>query len=1022
MIRTAHKTRWLAFAWLIALAVSACSGSSDPTKAQPSNATLAPATTQTQETKPPPTTTRSTGPLAPNPGAAEDDLLYNLAYPALDSMQWFARTGFVDGDAAYAPQPLAQVGDEQSFELSSGQSISASLVYSNEEVTFWVEDGVDFVIGDIQRAADRFANQTIPRVTDVFGDLPDPGVDGDPRLAVLHAFDLGGAAGEFVSRDLLPASEFEGSNEREMIYLALNSLLIGSDNYYATLAHELQHLLDFQIRQNTPLWMAEGMAQVAERVAGFDQVIADDDYLSNTAVPLNDWNVSQLDDRHYGGSYLFLTYIYEQYGAESMTDLMESKLTGMSAVDALARSRGGDLDQLVGDWLAAIALDDASIGDGNFVFESDDLGRACPVIRPDKAPFKNSASVPQFAPRYYEVAGVGPIEITFTGNDLIGVIPDLPYRGEYLWWAGRADNSASSMTRSFDLSGVSGATLEYRIWFDTGFDDGGTVQISTDGGVTWDLVEGRRSDQIGLATSYSIPAYTGTSGNSAEPTWIRDEINLADYTGEPEVLVKFEFATDLFEGRIGFAVDNIELEELGYFDGAEEESDWQLDGFARTNNRLPQPWTIRVIQPGAPNPVTTVAVEGGTASLTIDGDLGPATVAVVATAPGVGTKADYTLGFQGDLTITEEIEGEREEFSRPCHGWEIEETDSYTLAVQDDAMTITVRQNEVFAWTSRMDFHEDVTISAAVRFENDQEALAGLMCRLSSEGFYDFEISSDGFFYAGVQSSTGFETVQEWTTSPVVLTGPGVVNELVLACLGDEITFTVNGTVLVTLTDDRVRAGQVALSAGSFTDLSEDAVAIFDNVVVDGADLASLDNVVLHETFETNRGDWTEFNTARAAVSIEDEGYVFEVRGSDWSVDGYYEESFDDVIIDAQVRVNELPPDTYIGLACRTDENFQQYLFLVSADGSFSIFAGLLDEFVEVVPWSPLYALDTQAGALNQFHVECVGDRLRFEVNGVVAADVTDSLLSEGQIGFLGVTYERGGLAFDVLDVVLRRP
>ncbi len=1016
------KTPWLAFAWLLALLASACGSELDGAKVQAPDATRTSSTTQTSDPNRSTSTTLAPGPLAPNAGAAEDNLLYNLAYPALDPMDWFARTGFVDGDATYSLQPLATVGDEQSFELSSGQSIAASMVYANADVTFWVEMGADFDIDDVRRAANRFSREILPRVTEVFGELQDPGIDGDGRLAVLHVADLGGAAGEFIARDLLPASEFEGSNEREMIYMALDSLAIGSENYLATLAHELQHLLDFQVRQNTPLWMAEGMAQVAERVAGFDQVIADDDYLSNAAVPLNDWNVSQLDDRHYGASYLFLTYIYEQYGADSMTDLMESKLTGMAAVDALARSRGSDLDQLIGDWLAAIALDDASIGEGKFVFESDDLGRACPVIRPDKTPFKNTASLPQFAPRYYEVEGTGPIKITFGGNDLIGVIPDLPYRGEYIWWAGRADNSASSMTRSFDLSDVSGATLEYRVWFDTGFDDGGTVQVSIDGGTTWDLVEGRRSGEISLATSYSIPAYTGTSGNGAEPTWIRDEIDLASYTGEPEVLIRFEFTTDLFEGRIGFAVDNVEIAELGYFDGAEEESDWQLEGFARTNNRLPQPWTIRVIQPGAPNPVTAVAVEEGSASITIDGDLGAATVAVVATAPGIGTGAEYTLGFQGDLSFTEEVEGEQEDFSRPCAGWEIEETDSYILAARDNAMTITIRQDGVFAWTSQTDFHEDVTISASVGFENDQEALAGLMCRLSSEGFYDFEISSDGFFYAGVQSSAGFDTVQQWTASPVVLTTPGAVNELELACLGNEITFTVNGTVLVALTDDRVRAGQVALSAGSFADLSEDAVAVFENVVVDGANLASLEDVVLDETFETNRGAWTEFNTARAAVSIEDQGYVFEVRGSDWSVDGYFEESFDDVIIDAEIRVNELPPDTYIGLACRTDEKFQQYLFLVSADGSFAIVANLVDGFEQIVPWSPLYALDTQAGAINQFHVECVGDQLRFEVNGVVAAEVTDSLLSAGKLGFLGVTYERGGLSFDVVNVVLRQP
>jgi len=1007
---------------LLALAVSACGGSSNSTKIQATGRTDPTSTTQTPGQIDPMPTTVASGPLAPDPAAGEGELLYNLAYPAFDSMTWFSTKGYIDGDASVTPGPIARIGDRESFRVSDGTTIAASLVYANDDATFWLEDGLDVSERDLRRAADRFAREVLPRITEVFGPMPDPGIDGDRRLAVLHVEALGGAIGEFVSQDLLPASEFDGSNEREMIYLGLDGLTVGSDAYFATLAHELQHLLDFQTRQNTPLWMAEGMAQVAERIAGFDQVIADDDYLSNVAVPLNDWNAAQLDDRHYGGSYLFLTYIYERYGPQSMTDLMASKLTGMAAVDALARARGSDLNRLMGDWLAAIALDDASVGDGRFVFESDDLGRACPVIQPDVSPFKHILSVPQFAPRYYQVAGTGPIEISFAGATQIGAIPDLPYRGEYLWWAGRADSSASSMTRAFDLSGASSVTLEYRVWYDTGFDDGGTVQVSTDGGTSWDLLEGRRSGQVSLGSSFFIPAYTGTSGEGAEPNWVRDQVDLSDYAGESEVLVRFEFATDLFEGRIGMALDNIEIAELDYFDGAENGSDWQLAGFVRTDNRLPQPWAIRIIQPGASDPVTEVGVEGGRASITIDGGDGPATVAIVATAPGIGTRVEYELEVDGALDFPVELEGEREDFSVPCTGWEVEETDSYSLAVDDGGLTIILRQDDVFTWSSHPDFHEDVTISATATFENEQESLAGLMCRLTGDGFYDFEISSDGLFFAGVLTSEGFDVLQEWAPSPAIVTGAGAINQMELACLGTEFRFTVNGTTVLRVSDDQVRAGRVALSAGSFFDLTDDAIVVFEDVIINGADLGDQDNVILHETFDGESPKWTTFSSARSAVSIEEGAYFFEVRGSDWSADGYYEKSFADVIIDAEVRFNDLPPDGIVGIACRTDKLTQQYLFLVGADGFFSVMAYIDGDFVDIVPWSPLYSLDTQSGAVNQFHVECVGERLRFEVNGVVVADIADDRLTSGEVGFIGFTVERGGLTFDVLEVVLRRP
>lgn len=968
--------------------------------------------------------TATTDPIVEEvPAPAEAEGLYALSYRGIDTQRWLASLGYVPGTAVPRTRPPAAVGDIESFTVSNGVSterIDATLRYANDAVTFWVADGLVVADADLQHAADRFADEVLPRVTEVFGPLPDPGIDGDARLAVLHVGSLSGAAGEFVSYDLLPAEEFDGSNEREMIYMGLDGFAIGSDPYMATLAHELQHLLDFQISRNTPLWMAEGMAQVAERIAGFDQVIADDDYLSNLAIPLNDWNVLQLDDRHYGGAYLFLTYLFERFGAEAMVGLSRSAYTGMGSVAELARANGMDLDTLVGDWVTAMALDDPAVGDGRFVFLSDQLGRACPVVRPDSTSYRHSQTVRQFAPRYYEVEGSGPIEITFDGADTIGPIPDLPYRGEFLWWAGRADSSLSSMTRSFDLSGVSTATLEFRTWFDTGFDDGGMVQASVDGGQTWTALSGRHSETIGSGLGHSIPAYTGTSGSGTEPSWIRDEIDLADFVGQSDVLIRFEYLTDLFEGRIGWAIDDVEIAAIGFMDGGEAGSEWELDGFLHTNNRFPQPWAVRVIQPNAAAPVRTVELVDGRGTVTVTGEDGPAIVAVVATAPGVGTPAEFTLSIGGAVDLSAGEPQPHEDFSQPCTGWEAEETDSYSLTVEDDAIAITLHDEDVFTWSARQGFHEDVTISATVEFENDEEALAGLMCRVNFDGFYDFEISSDGYVFAGVAHPDGYDTLQDWTPSDAVRVGEP--NDLSLSCLGSELTFTVNGTAVVSITDDRVRAGQVAVAGGSFEELDADAVVRFSPVSIAGVPLADLPGVVYAEDFSAGPGEWSEFSSARAATRAADGTYRFDVRGGDWSLDGYLERDFTDVVIDADVRFNELPPESIVGLACRTDDELNQYLFLMSADGFYTVMVFADGEFEELVPWDTLLSIDTQPGAVNHLHVECVGDLLRFEVNGLPVAEVADSRLTRGQVGFLGFTFERGGLSFDVLDVVLRSP
>jgi hypothetical protein len=962
---------------------------------------------------------------APNQSSGPAEGLYALGYRAFDTQRWLESTGYIARDSVPARHPVAAVGDSETFTVSDGLTggdITATLRYANDHVAFWVEDGLEVAEADLQRAADEFASSVLPRVTEVFGDMPDPGIDGDPRLSVLHVATLSGAAGEFVSYDLLPADQFPGSNEREMIYMGLDGFNVGTDAYMATLAHELQHLLDFQVSRNTPLWMAEGMAQVAERIAGFDQVIADDDYLSNLAIPLNDWNILQLDDRHYGGSYLFLTYLFERFGGEAMVGLTRSSYTGMSAVADLARSNGTDLDTLVGDWVAAIALDDASVGDGRFVFLSDDLGRACPVTHPDTSPYRHHQTLSQFAPRYYQVDGSGQINVTFDGSDVVGAIPELPFRGEYLWWSGRADSSVSSMTRNFDLSGVSSATLEFRTWFDTGYDDGGMVQASIDGGETWTVLTGRRSESIGAGVGQSIPAYTGTSGSSTEPEWIRDEIDLGDYVGQSDLLVRFEYATDLFEGRIGWALDNIEIASIGYSDGGETGSDWELDGFIHTDNRFAQPWAVRVIQPAAPEPVVGVELSAGAGNVVIDGGFGPATIAVVATAPGVGTRAEFTLEIDGALQLDTAEPPAHEDFSLPCPGWEAEETDSYSLTLGDESLAITVHDENVFTWSAKDGFHEDVTIEATAVFENDEEALAGLICRLNADGFYDFEISSDGFYFAGVAHPGGYDTIQDWTESPAIAIGAGAVNDLSLRCMGSTLEFTINGTTVIAVDDDRVRAGQVALAAGSFDELDSEALVRFSQVSIAGTPLAEANDVTYSETFAGGPGEWSEFSSSRAAIRAEDGVYRVDVRGGDWSIDGYLARDLRDTVVDVEIRINEFPPDSIIAMACRTDADLQQYLFLMSADGFYAVMAFVDGEFEELVPWSNLLSIDTQPGAINNLHAECVGDRLTFEVNGMRVADVTDDRLPSGRVGFLGFTFERGGLSYDVLNVVLRSP
>ena len=80
------------------------------------------------------------------------------------------------------------------------------------------QEGVDVVIAsrnmaDLEKAARIYEDQVRPAVVSALGDIWNPGIDGDPRLNILHA-NLSGAAGYYGSRDEFPRQVHPNSNER----------------------------------------------------------------------------------------------------------------------------------------------------------------------------------------------------------------------------------------------------------------------------------------------------------------------------------------------------------------------------------------------------------------------------------------------------------------------------------------------------------------------------------------------------------------------------------------------------------------------------------------------------------------------------------------------------------------------------------------------------------------------------------------------------------------------------------------
>ena len=59
--------------------------------------------------------------------------------------------------------------------------------------------------------------------------------------------------------------------------------------------------------------------------------------------------------------------------------------------------------------------------------------------------------------------------------------------------------------------------------------------------------------------------------------------------------MRFQYITDANTTSYGFALDDISIPEIGFYDDAESPGQWQPKGFYRTNNVIPQKFVVRAL-------------------------------------------------------------------------------------------------------------------------------------------------------------------------------------------------------------------------------------------------------------------------------------------------------------------------------------------------------------------------------------------------------------------------------------------
>ena len=251
-------------------------------------------------------------------------------------------------EVAAAPAAPVQIGHvEKLFIHIPETEVTATCIAKSEHLYVYVDNSVRdlFTDADAVSVAREFDTRIYPKVREWMGTEWKPGLDRDNRITLLmHDVGMNGSGqdygGYFAPTDQLPT--LPNSNRREMLYMDVFQFRERSRHtFYSSLAHEFAHLINwFQNGGTTDQrWLEEGTASFVEwAVYGTVHNIFVDGYLANPNVSLAYTNTS---DVYYGGTFMFMLYLYEQYGGpEFIRGIVETDALGEHAINAALAGSG----------------------------------------------------------------------------------------------------------------------------------------------------------------------------------------------------------------------------------------------------------------------------------------------------------------------------------------------------------------------------------------------------------------------------------------------------------------------------------------------------------------------------------------------------------------------------------------------------------------------------------------------------------------------------------------------------------
>ena len=179
----------------------------------------------------------------------------------------------------------------------------------------------------------------------------------------------------------------------------------------------------------------------------------------------------------------------------------------------------------------------------------------------------------------------------------------------------------------------------------------------------------------------------------------------------------------------------------------------------------------------------------------------------------------------------------KDDFSDTNSGWDRNSWDTGLTDYGNGVYRIQVNESTYDMWANPGKYFEgDVRVEAdATKVGGSDDNDYGLICRYTgnadSPSYYFFIISSDGYSVIGkaTDGSTEYLSSEKMIPTDAIKQGT-TINHLRADCIGNTLTFYVNGQQVASTTDAAFTGGDIGFLAGTF-DVPNTEIA-FDNLVV----------------------------------------------------------------------------------------------------------------------------------------------------------------------------------------------